>query len=240
MSKIVSASRKRLKAYLAHAYTATGIIWAFLAASSLLRGEHAESCLWLMVAMAVDSTDGFLARHWQVKEVLPHIDGRKLDDIVDYLNYTFLPVVLIVETARFPEPLLLWAGLPLVTSLFAFCNKGIKEEKAGFFLGFPSYWNVVAVYVVLWLDDASPFTIATITLLFSLLTLIPLRFVYPSHAPRWAGFFVGGAAGWLALICLMLVLHPRSSPWLIQISLLYPALYLLLSTYLDFKSRKTR
>ena len=34
----------------------------------------------------------------------------------------------------------------MLASVFGFANVGAKEEKGGFFLGFPSYWNVVAFY----------------------------------------------------------------------------------------------
>jgi len=229
-------SGSRWKAYLVHTYTATGILWAFLAVSDVLAGEFTRACLWLMVAMAVDSTDGFFARRFQVKSVLPRLDGRKLDDIVDYLNYTFLPVVIITSANRLPQPALVWATLPLFTSLFAFCNVGAKEEKAGFFLGFPSYWNVVGVYIILWLYETDVLLVGLIIVVFSVLTVLPLRFVYPSHAPRWKGFFVGGGTVWLILIGFMLIRYPAVPSWLVEVSLLYPALYILLSVYLDFTS----
>jgi phosphatidylcholine synthase len=227
----------RLKAYLVHLYTATGIIWAVMAAFAIVSGELAVACLWLMLAMAVDSTDGFFARRFHVKTVLPALDGRKLDDIVDYLNYTFLPILLISSAGRLPEPRLLWAAIPLVTSLFAFCNRRAKEEQAGFFLGFPSYWNVIGVYFVIWLSETDVLITGCIILAFSVLTVLPLRFVYPSHAPRWKRFFVGGAIAWMVLICFMLAHHPSVPSWMIWISLSYPAMYLVLSVYLDYESR---
>ena len=229
--------RRRLKAYLAHLYTATGIIWALFAANALIQGELAVACLWLMVAMAVDSTDGFFARLFEVQVVLPNLDGRKLDDIVDYLNYTFLPIIMIARADYLPQPTLVWAAIPLLTSLFAFCRAGVKEEQAGFFKGFPSYWNVIAVYTVVWLYNTDVLIIGWIVLTFSLLTVLPIRFVYPSHAPQWKGFFVGGAIIWLALICFMLVRHPDVPSWMIWISLVYPTSYLILSLSLDFRSR---
>jgi len=227
----------RAKAWLVHFYTATGAVWAILAAFAIVKGNLTESGLWLMLAMAVDSTDGYLARRFEVTKMVPNLDGRKLDDIVDYLNYTFLPILLIAETGSLPNPALFWAAVPLLASLFAFCNKGAKEEREGFFLGFPSYWNVIAVYVVLWLSESNRLIVGSVILGFSLLTVLPLRFVYPNHAPRWKALFVAGAIAWLILICFMLIQHPAIPSWMIWVSLSYPALYLLLSTYLDFASR---
>lgn len=231
-------TKERIKAYLTHLYTASGVVWAALASWSILAEEYPTACLWLMVGMAVDSTDGYLARRYRVREILPKVDGRKMDDIVDYLNYTFLPIVLIAGAERLPEPVLLWASVPMVTSLFAFSNKGIKDKEAGFFLGFPSYWNIVAVYVVLWLNDSDILLIGLVILVFSLLTVLPLRFIYPSHASRWKGLLAAGAIAWLVLICYMLLRHPEVPIWLVRASLSYPTLYILLSVYLDYTSRQ--
>ena len=237
MKKARFGLKEQIKAYLTHFYTASGVVLAVLVAKEIIAQDYPTACLWLMIAMAIDSTDGYLARRYRVREVLPSIDGRKLDDIVDYLNYTFLPIILIAEAGRLPEPVLLWASVPLVTSLFAFCNRGIKTEEAGFFVGFPSYWNVVAVYVVLWLHDSDVLLIGLIVLAFSILTVLPLRFIYPSHAPRWKQQIAGGAIVWLVTICFMLLRHPEVPTWLIYASLTYPALYILLSLYLDLESR---
>ena len=81
-----------------HAYTALGLVAAGLIAVLLVRGD-ADAFRWSFLLMAaatvVDSTDGTLARKVRIKEVVPGFDGRRLDDIVDFLNYTFLPLLLI-------------------------------------------------------------------------------------------------------------------------------------------------
>src|SRR3954451_21335273 len=81
-----------------HAYTALGLVAAAAIAVLLVRGG-ADAYRWsfvlMLVATLVDSTDGTLARRVRVREVLPGFDGRKLDDITDFLTYTFLPLMLI-------------------------------------------------------------------------------------------------------------------------------------------------
>ena len=67
----------------------------------------------MLVASLVDATDGTLARKVRVKEVLPEFDGRKLDDIIDFLTYTFLPLLLIWRAGLFPEGAEAWLLLPL-------------------------------------------------------------------------------------------------------------------------------
>ena len=100
--------------------------------------------LWMFVAMFVDSVDGPLARKVDVKRHAPHIDGARLDDVIDYINYTFVPIVLLIHAGWLPDPAPLWAAFPLVASALAFSNTESKDTEEGFFLGFPSYWNVFA------------------------------------------------------------------------------------------------
>ena len=48
---------------------------------------------WMIVAVLIDATDGHFARRFHVKEgPPPRRRYCKLDDIVDYLAYTFLPL----------------------------------------------------------------------------------------------------------------------------------------------------
>lgn len=227
--------RKSL-AYFVHAYTASGLVWGLMTALAIVREDYPTACLWMLVAFAVDSTDGFLARRVRVKEVLPGFDGRRLDDIVDYLNYTFLPLVLIARAGWLPGPVVLWVGLPLVASAFAFANTGAKEEDNGFFVGFPSYWNIFVFYVVLWLHQ-HPVVVIVCLMLFSIMSVLPIRFVYPSHACRWKFFFNAGCILWVGLVVLALALAPDHPVWLLWVSLIYPGLYVVLSIYLDVTTR---
>ena len=63
-----------------------------------VRGElpRRRSCA-LALAIFIDATDGWLARALRVKERLPFFDGGRLDDIVDYLTYVFVPVLLMLR-----------------------------------------------------------------------------------------------------------------------------------------------
>src|SRR5699024_10216730 len=106
--------------------------------------------LWLfLVAMLIDGTDGFLARLVRVKEVLPGFDGALLDNIVDYLTYAFAPMVLLWSAGLLPDGWLggVVAAVPLLASCVQFSRADAKTEDH-FFLGFPSYWNVAAFYLV--------------------------------------------------------------------------------------------
>jgi len=233
--------RHKLLAYSVHAYTATGLLFGALIAADIMQGNYRRAFIWMIVTVLIDATDGTFARKVRVKEVVPHIDGRKLDDIVDYVNYTFLPLLMIAGANWLPAPGWLWVSVPLVASVFAFVNTGAKEEANGFFLGFPSYWNVFAFYTAVWFSEFGRGIVLAIALVLSGLSVLPLRFVYPNRAPRWRMLFIVGGLVWLAIIGVILWYYPqRQVPAaLLWISAVYPVLYIVASLYLDRRLRET-
>ena len=89
-------------AWLAHVYTALGAPLALLATLMVLGGDYRNAFIVLAAATVIDTTDGWLARWLRVKEVLPGFDGARLDDIVDYLTYVFVPVLLMLRAGLLP------------------------------------------------------------------------------------------------------------------------------------------
>jgi phosphatidylcholine synthase len=221
-----------IRAAAVHLYTASGVALAFLATAEICSAEPDLRTVFMLLALAVlvDATDGPLARRWAVKRGLPAIEGRTIDDIVDYLTYTFVPLLLVWRMEWVPEPALAWIAPALVASLFGFANTGMKDEAGGFFLGFPSYWNVVAFYAGPLNEHYGPAINAAILLLLAVATLLPLRFIYPNLAPPpWRAPVILGALLWLAAMLALLPSYPRVPEWALWLSLLYPAFYFSLS-----------
>ncbi len=222
----------RVRAAGLHLYTASGGVLAFLATMEICSAAPDPRLVFALLAAAVivDATDGPLARRWEVKRWLPAISGRTIDDIVDFLTFTFVPLLLVWRMGWLPAPAVVWIAPALLASLFGFANAAAKDETGGFFLGFPSYWNVVAFYAGIihhlyggWVNAAAFF-------FFALLTVLPVRFLYPNLAPRgWRGPVIVGALLWLAGMLWMLVDYPRGPAWVAGVSLLYPAFYVWLS-----------
>src|ERR671939_1902663 len=139
----------RLRAVAVHLYTASGAVLALLILVAAFQGA-AVRALWLMLAsLIIDSTDGLLARRLRVSEALPFFDGALLDNIVDYMTYVFAPMVLLWSGGYLPAGTsgVVFAALPILASSYQFCRVDAKTDDH-FFLGFPSYWNVVAFYAV--------------------------------------------------------------------------------------------
>ena len=225
-------SGARLRAWAVHLYTASGLLFALLAAIEMCVPEPdpRRVFLWLFIAVVVDATDGPLARRFQVKKVLPQIDGRKIDDIVDFLTFTFLPLLLIARMGWVPAPVLLFVVPPMIASVLGFANAGAKDEEAGFFLGFPSYWNIVAVYAGIVAHEIGAVPNGVALLVLAVLTVAPVGFIYPNLAPKkWKALIMIGAVVWAVMLAVMIVQFPAPPRWLTIASLIYPVFYVAVS-----------
>jgi phosphatidylcholine synthase len=216
--------------WVAHAYTGLGLVCALLAFRALSEDRPLDVFLWLAVAFVIDATDGVLARRVRVDLYTPQFSGRKLDDIIDYLNYTFVPVCFIFQQGLLSEPWLPLLGFVLIASAYGFCSEAAKTDD-GYFTGFPSYWNVVAFY--LYFLRPPELLVGAGVILLALMTFWPVRYLYPTKNHEAQRFSVGGGVLWGAL-CLWLVLQRTPNPLWVYLSLSYPAWYLGYSFYLHF------
>jgi phosphatidylcholine synthase len=228
-------TRQVLAAWAVHAYTASGAVVGLLALEAVARGAYGVAFAWMALATFIDSTDGTLARRARVKEVLARFDGARLDDIVDYLNYVFVPVVLAWQAALLPPGPLGFAAaaLPLLASGYGFCQLDAKTPDH-FFTGFPSYWNVVVfyLYVLRWPAALN----AGLLVAFSLLVFVPIRYLYPSRSTvaRTLTYVLGIV--WAVLVIVLIAQFPAPSEALALASLFFPAYYLGVSVAVHFTS----
>src|SRR5919202_4303035 len=222
----------RLRAVAVHLYTASGAVLALLILVAAYNGE-AVRALWLMLAsLIVDSTDGLLARRLRVSEALPFFDGAMLDNIVDYMTYVFAPMVLLWSGGYLPEgtPGVVFAALPLLASSYQFCRVDAKTDDH-FFLGFPSYFNVVAFYAIVF--EPGPATLATVLVVCSLLVFVPIRYVYPTRTLAFRRLSLPLTALWLVSYAVILLEMPEPDPLVLNFSILYLCYYFGLSLYLS-------
>jgi phosphatidylcholine synthase len=217
-----------------HAFTASGGVVGVAALLAAGAGDLRAAGLLMLVALVIDSVDGTLARAARVTEVLPRIDGRRLDDIVDYLNYVIVPAVFLASAGS----LVHWgfAAAPVLASAYGFAQTDAKTEDH-FFVGFPSYWNIVAIY--LWALGVSPVLGTAIVVGLAAAVFVPLKYVYPSRMHVLRRTTTAAAALWLAALALAL-LFPDAG-WregLLELSLAFPLYYLGLSFWLGGPRRR--
>jgi phosphatidylcholine synthase len=215
------------------------LVAAGMIAVLLVRGD-ADAFRWSFLLMAiatiVDSTDGTFARKVRIKEVVPGFDGRRLDDIVDFLNYTFLPLLLIWRAGILPIGQEAWLFLPLLASVYGFCQVQAKTDD-GYFLGFPSLWNLVALYLYVLHLHVLPhggWVSLAIVIVLALLTFVPIRHLYPSQPGLLNRVSMVAGALWAPLVGWLIWKLPNgdgrplsvSTSQLAIVSLVYPFYYL--------------
>ena len=225
-----------LTAWFVHLCTASGALFAFLALNRVFYDRYQDAFFWLFLAVVVDATDGVLARRGDVGSRLPGINGEKLDDIVDYLTYVFVPAFFVWHALLVPDR---WST-PLVAAMLFSSAYGFSRNDAktadGFFTGFPSYWNIVVFY--LYVAGWSPEVNAAVLVTFVVMVFVPVRYIYPSRTVAWRAPTVGLGAIWALLMFAMLQQSPSVSPPIFWASFVFPIYYLTLSIALDVKRRR--
>jgi phosphatidylcholine synthase len=230
-SSIRATPAQRGRAWAVHAYTGVGAILAFVAGWGVIHGSDRLALAALFLATIVDASDGVLARRARVKEVLPEIDGARIDDIVDYMTFVLVPMLLLDAAGG----LYFVATLPVVSavllsSLYGFVAPDAKSDDH-FFTGFPSYWNIVVLYLLMF--HVPPAANAVILLALSALVFVRIGYVYPSRTETLRRTTLGLGAVWGLMLAAIIWMWPSPPRPLAIASLAFPVYYLVLSLVLQ-------
>ncbi|MHB8778962.1 MAG: CDP-alcohol phosphatidyltransferase family protein [Anaerolineales bacterium] len=210
-----------------HLFTALGAVFGLLAILAIFERNWRMMIIWMIVAMLVDGFDGMLARWADVKTYASGIDGALLDNMLDYLNYVLVPAIFLIEADILPTGVrLLGACSILLTSAYQFTQIDAKTDDHHF-KGFPSYWNVAALYMLLmnlphWVNFG-------FLMLFNIMVFIPIKYIYPTRNSylrklTLALTYLYGAIGIWGLIQ-----YPNQPKWVVWVSFVYVAYYIGLS-----------
>jgi len=201
-----TAKVSRIGPWLVHAYTATGAVLAFVGAWGVVHGNDRLALATMFVATLVDATDGMLARRFRVKEVLPDVDGARIDDIVDYITFVFLPLLLLEAAGGlYASVALPVIAIVLLSSMYGFVAPDAKSSDH-FFTGFPSYWNIVVLYLMLF--RVPPLYNALVLLALSALVFVRIGYVYPSRTPTLRPLTLALGSAWAVLLAVIIVRWP--------------------------------
>jgi phosphatidylcholine synthase len=182
-----------------------------MATQAVLRSAWQEAFVWLGVALIVDGIDGTFARLADVHRWLPRFSGERLDLVVDYVTYVFVPTLALLQAGFLPGGWgLALAGLILLSSLFHFCDTESKAEDHSF-VGFPAVWNLVAFYVFAF--ALTPFWTALLVLACVGLTFVPLEWVHPLRTRRLWPVTAVAAVLWLLAAAHVLSTGFPAVPW---------------------------
>jgi phosphatidylcholine synthase len=224
---------RTLLAWAVHLYTAVGVplgIWAIFAT---FQGDYRTAWLLIAVTVFLDATDGAFARLVRVWEVLPTIDGRRLDDIVDYFCWVIVPAILLVQAGLLPA----WMVVPpTLASCYGFAQTQAKTED-DYFLGFPSYWSLIGFY--LFVFETPPVFNTALFLLLTVFVFVPIRYPYPTKTKPLRPLTLALSAVWGLMMLGMIVLQRDSPTWLLWGSLIFPAYYAGLTIWLGWRRHQT-
>lgn len=224
-------------AWSVHLFTATGAVWGMLSILAIQRHEWRLLFVWIALAILVDGVDGTLARHFRTKELAWQVDGALLDNILDYLNYVLVPALFLLETDLLPGS---WelpaAALILLSSAYQFTQVDAKTDDH-YFKGFPSYWNVLILY--LFLLDWNAWINLGIILACVALVFVPVKYVYPSRTERNHTLNLVLTWVWGAIGVACLVLYPNVPAALLNFTLLFVVYYVLDSLVATLKDRRS-
>ena len=235
---LIEASRRNwlfvIRAWSVHLYTSLGLICAFFAFGAVMNQNAQAAFIALAIAMVIDATDGTLARAWKVKIWAPSFDGRKLDDIIDYMTYAFIPLFFVWQFDMVSRGGLVLIFICMITAAYGFCNESAKTRD-GFFTGFPNFWDLVVFY--LFLLKTPTFVNEVVLLVCAASIFIPIGFV--SYSTRHFRRLTVTLSLLYGIACLVLIITFKNpNPYLLVGSLVVPLYYILISIYLHYKVRR--
>ncbi len=204
-----------------HLLTASGAIAGLIALQRVIDGNVRAALLWLIVCQVLDGVDGPIARRYDTASKAPHIDGRTLDLVVDYVTCVVVPVELLIQLHLVPARwTMFFAGLILLTSALWFARSD-QETCDAWFNGFPAMWNVVIPTFVLL--GTGPRTNMVVSLLFCGLQLTDLKFPHLVRVQALRRLTLSLTAVYLLTFVWMSAVYPHAPAWAVAIMLICPA-----------------
>ncbi len=177
----------QIAAWSVHAFTSSGVVFAFLAILAVANHDWRMAMIWLLVCYIVDGIDGTFARLFKVKEVLPYFDGKSVDYVIDFATYAIIPTYFMYEAGIVPEHLNMFAAASmLMVSAYYYGKSGMVSDDYHF-VGFPVLWNFVVFYQF-FVFDFSPMVNFIAIMVLCVLHIVPIKYIYPSRSLKYQVF----------------------------------------------------
>jgi len=244
----------RIAAWSVHFLTALGAVFAVFAILLAIRSSNyltigskdnaifslQLSIYCIFMTVFIDAIDGSLARLCNVKKYA-QLDGGLLDNIIDFISYVIVPCVwlFIIPDVLPPAWVLPCIFMISISSCYQFCQTSAKTDDH-FFLGFPSYWNLIVIFM---LGFGSPAWFNVIVfIVLTIFVFIPIKYIYLSRLTNISKnkgvkifitvYYIVASAFTIASI----VYLPHQIPFACKIFVLsFIVYYILFSFYLNVK-----
>ena len=204
----------KFAAWLVHIFTASGLLAGFMGLLAAVAGDYRAAMLWMLATLVIDGIDGTFARMANVKEVLPEVDGKTIDYVIDFFTYAILPAYLFWVAIDMPD---FWrlsgAFIMLLSAAIYYGMEGMVSEDGKHFVGFPVLWNMV-VYVLIFVAPGVGWPVLFgLVVLFAVLHFVPVLFVYPSRGGRWWGATIAATVVFIATAVVNVWYFPEPVAW---------------------------
>ncbi len=216
-------STQRFLAWSVHAFTASGLLSGFMAILAINEHDWSGAMLWLLLCLFIDGIDGTFARLWNVKEVLPHVDGKMIDYVIDFATYAIIPAYFFYQAEMvWEEWRLPCTFLILMVSALYYGLDGMVSDDL-YFIGFPVMWNIAILFLFFILDFPPAGNVAYIVIL-AILHFVPIKFPYPSRATSYRWLTIGVTVLLIASLVVLLLQYPERNEilrWVAILSAIY-------------------
>ena len=221
---------QKMMAWSVHLLTASGLVAGFMAILAINDLAWRGAMLWLVVALVIDGIDGTFARIFRVQEVLPDMNGKTMDYIIDFATYAIIPAYFFHQAGLVEAPFNLPCTiLILLVSALYYSKEGMVSEDY-YFVGFPVMWNMVIFYLY-FVFDFSSFANVLLVIFFAILHFVPVKFVYPSRVKHFRRLTLAVTTILIVDLAVILYYHPGKYFWLSLVAILAAIYYGVLAVY---------
>ncbi|AJC49375.1 phosphatidylcholine synthase [Allofrancisella guangzhouensis] len=248
---------QKIYAWLVHLFTSLGAVFGIFAIIFSIEAAKANvlgdielyyynmrlSLFSIIASVFIDSVDGSFARLVDIKKIAP-LDGALLDNIIDFTTYSIVPCVWIYVTDTVShEWLLAIISIITISSSYQFCQPNAKTNDH-FFVGFPSYWNVIIMYMLCfqsprWINEI-------IIIILAIFSFVPIKYIYLSRTEHISDSkivktftFLFTMLAAIATFIAVLIYPIKTPSLLIAIIISFSIFYIAFSFKLNFKILKT-
>jgi len=203
---------QKIAAWSVHLFTASGLLAGFMGLLAAIEGDFRTSMFWMLATLVIDGIDGTFARMARVKEVLPQVDGKTIDYVIDFFTYAILPAYLFFIAIDAPVWALYAGSFMMLLSAAIYYGLSEMVSKDGqHFIGFPVLWNMV-VYVLIFVTPGLswPLVLLAVAVL-AVLHFVPILVPYPSRGGRWWMVTIGMVVVFLVAAVLNVWVFPEVS-----------------------------
>ena len=203
---------KKIAAWGVHIFTSSGLLTGFLALIAIGEKDWKMAFVWLFVSFLIDGLDGTFARLVKVKEVLPQMNGKNIDFVIDFANYAIFPAYFFYMAEMAPPgwmyPCL---AMILLSSALYYGKEGMVEDEQ-YFVGFPVLWNLL-VFVAFFVLNNQPWLNVGMVIIFSVLHFVPLKYAYPSRSRKFFWLHLLASVLWFVGGGIVLFVYPENLLW---------------------------